>query len=925
MFREWKTGKGYLKIPIEVGAEKIRLRILVNLCGNPEEKNLLFDGFVPVSENKVDFWGLILVGGSDGAALQIEAEDGKQEKWYAGIQWEDQDACIWGRRPVFHLTPPSGSFHRIGELLSAGANWEAEYEYDPFGKETGRKISARMENGRTAGGIICQTERRMAGQIEKKDGLRKNQSRYIVGDVEEEYLFEEGTICMAKSRSFQWDHSPFFNVMTPPLYLKTDANGKTVLSGGKQIEKLRTWKREWENLHAVKEFRELLRFRVKPSVWPNIELIPPEGKSDDVTAKAFEIHLELRLEKGKTIQMNFCGFSAKYNGDAGLLQVGDNLIPASAERLRMTVYADTGCAEWICGEKAVFRLRRSVNETFSRVDNSISGNLEKCRIKESINPEIYIWMEEGEFHIEHLEVYGLQRKEDTDRYLEHFGIDKSHDPVFYESAQFAVHNHYVRDNNYGYPDAVAPTDEIIVSPVRVVEEFDWRKTPFGDMTRVVNRDDVWRASAALTRYPEFYSPVTSLNAAYRVALDVFEQCKRKKFALNGQAGLWSAGLFQGPGEGFGVWLRDSTHVLLRCGALVDPKGAKKTIRFAMEKGFDNGSDGPAMGAVGLWDYYLVTGNTDILYEMWPTLLKGIEEADRRFDEKKGLVAALNSTSNDAFPEPENGGFSLSTECYFMKAYESIVSIAELIGYGNKEEIERWRERGKKIRTAVRKCYWNPQYGYYTSGPEGSQSFEKGFWETSGEESVLWPKFNVATKEQRRMILRKLESTAMTEYGIKLFPYRKEKNHFCGAVWGVWQAGFAAAASVEGDSELIRRLLAQQIRVCLMNKTFYEVIDADSGIAWRWPGQLWNAAGFVSLILYGVFGIEYNTKGMYFHPAVSKELAGVSLRNLSYRRMTLDIRIYGWGATLEKLEIDGRPAGYVDGSMEGRHEVVLYLS
>ena len=41
MFREWKTGKGYLKIPIEAGAEKIRLRILVNLCGNPEEKNLL--------------------------------------------------------------------------------------------------------------------------------------------------------------------------------------------------------------------------------------------------------------------------------------------------------------------------------------------------------------------------------------------------------------------------------------------------------------------------------------------------------------------------------------------------------------------------------------------------------------------------------------------------------------------------------------------------------------------------------------------------------------------------------------------------------------------------------------------------------------------------------------------------------------------
>lgn len=898
MTKDWKINKGILKIPVEKGVNYSCIKIYT-------DGKLMFDGYVPISESRVDFWGIIPMEMPGETLLSVECPT--ENNWYQGIQWEEGGQIPCSQRPVFHITPPSGSFTKIKGITKDPGGWNADYTYDPFGMDKNRNVQNHSNEGYPVLSI------------------GEGREKFFFGDIEEEYLFENNTICMAKSLNFQWGQNPFFNLFTPPLYINENEDGEKYLSGGKEIERLRIWKREWEDINNISSFTEALRFRIKPGVWPNIELIPPEGKTDDVTAKAFEIRLEAIPEKNAILEMEFCGFKVCYDNGVGILKSGGYQIPTPMDRLRLTVYVDVGCVEFICGGRAIFCINRTMEETRKSVDNSVSGNLGKCQIDESSMPGIKLLCKTGTFSICHLEVYGLKKKENTDNYLERFGIDKEADPVFYEGKSFKVFNHRVRDRNYGYPDAVAVNDRMVVSPIRVVEEFDWRKTPWGDMVRVVNRRSIWYGQASLDQYPRLDSPVTSLNASYNIAVDIFEQCKNKKFALNGQAGLWSAGLFQGPGEGFGVWLRDSVHVALRCGSLIDPLGSGKTLRFAMEKGFDNGSDGPAMGAVGLWDYYLVTGNTDILYEMWPLLVLSMKEADRRYDYQKGLVNAEKSTSNDAFPEPENGGYSLSTECYFMKAYESMVSIANVIGFGDKLEVEGWAGKCQRLRLSIQEKYWNSQYGYFTSGPSGSDAFTQGIWETSGEESVLWPKFGIASKKQQKSILERLESVAMTDYGIELFPFREEKNHFCGSVWGVWQSGFSSAASQLGNTELIKKLLAQQIRVCLMNKTFYEVIDSETGTAWRWPGQLWNAAGFISLIFYGVFGMEYNEKGMLFHPAVPKQLENIRLKALPYRKMFLDIYICGWGCRLDFMEIDGQRSSYVDIALTGHHQVVLHVS
>ena len=44
-------------------------------------------------------------------------------------------------------------------------------------------------------------------------------------------------------------------------------------------------------------------------------------------------------------------------------------------------------------------------------------------------------------------------------------------------------------------------------------------------------------------------------------------------------------------------------------------------------------------------------------------------------------------------------------------------------------------------------------------PIGSEAYEKGWWETTGAEMVLWPRFGIATERQRNLFLKTIESNS----------------------------------------------------------------------------------------------------------------------------------------------------------------------
>lgn len=306
-------------------------------------------------------------------------------------------------------------------------------------------------------------------------------------------------------------------------------------------------------------------------------------------------------------------------------------------------------------------------------------------------------------------------------------------------------------------------------------------------------------------------------------------------------------------------------------------------------------------------------------EKWISLLK----IENRYNEEKGLVRAEQSTSNDAFPEPENAGYSLGSECYYMKAYDSMAKIEKLL-HGENEKSKKWSKISEQLCEKIREEYWNDEAGYFTSGPKGSEAYENQIWETSGEEAALWDKFHIATPEQKREILNSGIHTAMTPYGIRLFPHRKEHNHFVGPVWPVWESGFASAAAESQNKELLLTMIAQQMRTAVLHKNFHEVLEADTGKSWRWPGQLWHACGFAAQILYGVFGISYDEQGMRFNPCVPEIFKEIEIQNLNYQSAKLTVKISGTG-TVECVILDDEKVDFIPYSLTGNHIVHIKLT
>lgn len=686
------------------------------------------------------------------------------------------------------------------------------------------------------------------------------------------------------------------------------------------LSKLRIWKREWEKIPLTQLWQEALRFRIKPGIWPDIQLEKGDGTCEDVQAPCFEVHLSFLPGADSGVNISLCGQRLRWEAGDQALYAGGHRIPLPKQEgaVAFRCWIDAAILDILAAGRMWHIELTEQDPEEMPVANNMTGNV-SFAIPAARPDEISLFSDGKTATLVAVQVYGLRSvfaSSAVQRTL--LGAEKG--ALLYQAKSFRVYERCVEDDGYGEPAAWTPDSATILSPPRAVEEFAWRKNPWGDMTRAVNRKEYWRPSYLSAGYPSLTTGVTIVDCAYRLAMDVLSACTEGDYAYPGQEGMWSAGMFQGKGEGFGVWLRDSTHIALRGGNLLDRENARRTLRFTAKSGIDNGCDGHAMPAVGLWDYYMATGDRSLLVETWPDVLRHMEEAEKLYCANIGLVQAPQSTSNDAFPEPESGGYCLSTEIYYMDAFRSAAKIARLLQQ-RLDLAENWDAMAGTMKGAIRSSFWNEGVGFYTSGPYGSKAFQGGHWETSGEEAAIWQRFSIADCAKRRQVLDCMGKTAMTEFGLDLFPHRQDSNHFCHSVWNVWNAGFAEAANAEHRDDIVNMLLGQQIRTCIMNKTFYEVVDCKSGIAWRWPGQLWQAMGFASTILYGLLGIRYDENCLTIAPCLPCWADTLSFFGLRYRDAVLDITVRGRGTKYRQL-LNGDAMESIPGNLHGAYTVYL---
>jgi hypothetical protein len=116
-----------------------------------------------------------------------------------------------------------------------------------------------------------------------------------------------------------------------------------------------------------------------------------------------------------------------------------------------------------------------------------------------------------------------------------------------------------------------------------------------------------------------------------------------------------------------------------------------------------------------------------------------------------------------------------------------------------------------------------------------------------------------------------------------------------------------------------------LRDAAMTKTFMECISWENGISWRYPGQLWHAMGFISMIFNAMLGMEYDLDGLYFKKAcVPEVLKGLEIKNFKYRNAGFEIKTDGWG-TLKEVLLDGVAVNKINTSLSGNHVITLKMS
>ncbi len=164
----------------------------------------------------------------------------------------------------------------------------------------------------------------------------------------------------------------------------------------------------------------------------------------------------------------------------------------------------------------------------------------------------------------------------------------------------------------------------------------------------------------------------------------------------------------------------------------------------------------------------------------------------------------------------------------------------------------------------------------------------------------------------------------------------------GTVWPQIQGFWAEAAARAGRADLFGHELFNLATHAVRDKHFAEIYHPLTGkpygglqeslgqgiVLWQATSrQTWAATAYLRMVLLGLVGLRFETRGVRFQPCIPKGLALVRLQNLRYRAMTLDVTIRGTGTRVCQCRINGkdRPEAFLAADSRGPHEVYILVS
>ena len=138
-----------------------------------------------------------------------------------------------------------------------------------------------------------------------------------------------------------------------------------------------------------------------------------------------------------------------------------------------------------------------------------------------------------------------------------------------------------------------------------------------------------------------------------------------------------------------------------------------------------------------------------------------------------------------------------------------------------------------------------------------------------------------------------------------------------------------AAAQTGNRTALMHAIASNERAAAAFGSHMENLVASDGTTETLldsPRQLWSIAGHIGLFREALLGIHYDTDGIHFQPCVPAQMKGLrSISGLKYRKMTLNVKVYGEGSIIRTFLLDGKESDpFVSASLEGEHDVEIRM-
>jgi cellobiose phosphorylase len=91
-------------------------------------------------------------------------------------------------------------------------------------------------------------------------------------------------------------------------------------------------------------------------------------------------------------------------------------------------------------------------------------------------------------------------------------------------------------------------------------------------------------------------------------------------------------------------------------------------------------------------------------------------------------------------------------------------------------------------------------------------------------------------------------------------------------------------------------------------------------------QTWAATAYLRMVLMGLVGLRFDADGVRCQPCLPKGISSVELRNLKYRKMTLDVTVRGTGTKVKEVLVNGQKSanGLVSAQDVGRRAVTAIV-